>query len=1514
MRAQDLGEISWSMALLAGVMLVLSGCGGSGGGSKSPTLSGTAAVGAAIVSGTVMARCSDSSSFTEAVTTDANGRWSGTLTSGVLPCALRVSGGSPAVTLHSYASSAGTVNITPLTDLTLALATGQNPADWFNSFDGTPLDLSAATGELLDALTDAGFSVPSTGNPFATVFAANGSGWDGLLDDLQQAIEDDPALANYDALLALVKDGNLTSVPAAPVPVANMFSIAGSISGATGSVAWQTQVAGSTHHSGSNNNGAVTFTLPEKALEGSVWAVTVTAAPAGQTCSVANGSGTLNANVSNVAITCETIINIPTLYSISGVINGATGAVAWQTQVAGAAHHSGSNNNGAVTFTLPGKVPEGSAWAVTVTAAPAGQTCSVANGAGTLSANISNVAITCQNQGGGSQPTPIYDFSALNLSPSIPTNMVPTAPTQLALDPSDKIANLYAQLGAEQKTKIFSQPSNIVASTVSEIDEYSGSYAVRQTSADPLWVRAVRMSFGVDGLPDTADDYIIAYTVLPSGFQGAQYSFSHPGEDGIWFTEGDIAGPAFNNKVVYFPAGSMLEYEGASEGALLVIPCLDVGQDGIAFTADDSATGCSAGGYQIIIIDGQGNRGQVVSYNNPGPDALWFTADDKVQNYVLTTYNSTGISLGSAVYNSAGADGLWFTEDDPLLQHSLFQLDENYKPLYMATYNLPGNDYTWFTADDVVSAWSYFGYDENGNSVLVANHTNKGSDGVWFTADDHATGVISLKDDNGNVVVSASLSKMGPDGIWLTGDEQLSTYSYAEFDDNNNKIRTAEINNKGADGKWFTADDRPNGSYGYWSFEYDSQNRLLRQGYFDPSLAPTEPAFSLSHVSRYTAYKAGANVIISVNRNQNGSSFGADGLPFTADDSIGITTPDASTGTPYLAVTATGYDMIGQPGPDAIWFTADDVRVGYAVQQYEGQRKVLEQVYDSNDVMQSYLEAEHVSANPYRLNSYIKDGANFVLKGYTIIEEDINGNPIVSIFHNAAGVVTSSDYRELDADGNVVRLGYGYTSGDDGIWGTSDDFKYFYTYSFNSSGEPLNSRFDEPGDDGIWFTADDLSQISQINKLSNSINGYAQSVGSTGDLCADLSSGSGSINLLVRDQNNAPLAGVVVQLNHNGATQTTDANGESSFAGLSGKYDVHLFKDGYSWESFYCVAPGQNVTVKAKLNNRAEQAHSSKVVFNNSTSAYFTLRLLDTNGKSVAASSYNSGNGSQAGQTYNDLYFDLPAGEVVTGELWAFKTNSHGAFLDAVSLGPQSYTTIASNASPLVGDREQISINFNATAPATVDLAKTSKLRTASKSSLQVGMMLGDLYGPVLKAIDPLALAPTLLALLQPSAVVVNSETWSARYPGVYPEMGGGEYKIAINSVFQYAPIVSQQTDSSSSPTISWTPAYQVAGNTLTMNTLELTNAVGGMGWRPHWVIHTPAGAKQVALPNLPVEITEELLPETMYRMALSTRMVAGLDYHDFVGTEDVHQLDLGLTTEVIRSGANSFLAPLLLR
>ncbi|MGA9572623.1 MAG: hypothetical protein WBS20_01615, partial [Lysobacterales bacterium] len=165
------------------------------------------------------------------------------------------------------------------------------------------------------------------------------------------------------------------------------YSVGGSVSGLTGTgLALQ-------------NNGADTlavaangaFTFATELTQGSAYAVTVSTQPTGQTCTVSNGSGTIGtADVSDVAVSCVDVV-VPT-YSVGGTVSGLTGTgLALQ-------------NNGADTlavaadgaFTFATELTQGSAYAVTVSTQPTGQTCSVSNGSGTIgTADVSNVAVSC---------------------------------------------------------------------------------------------------------------------------------------------------------------------------------------------------------------------------------------------------------------------------------------------------------------------------------------------------------------------------------------------------------------------------------------------------------------------------------------------------------------------------------------------------------------------------------------------------------------------------------------------------------------------------------------------------------------------------------------------------------------------------------------------------------------------------------------------------------------------------------------------------------------------------------------------------------------------------------------------------------------------------------------------------------------------------------------------------------------------------------------------------------------
>ncbi len=134
-------------------------------------------------------------------------------------------------------------------------------------------------------------------------------------------------------------------------------------------------------------NGKFVFATPVAA--NSSYAVIVAAQPAGQTCTVSNGSGAgVVANISNVAVTCST-----NTFSISGSVNGlASGQQV--TLLDNNADPLILSANGSFSFATP--VAYNSSYAVTVGTQPDFATCSVSNGSGSgVVANVSNVAVTC---------------------------------------------------------------------------------------------------------------------------------------------------------------------------------------------------------------------------------------------------------------------------------------------------------------------------------------------------------------------------------------------------------------------------------------------------------------------------------------------------------------------------------------------------------------------------------------------------------------------------------------------------------------------------------------------------------------------------------------------------------------------------------------------------------------------------------------------------------------------------------------------------------------------------------------------------------------------------------------------------------------------------------------------------------------------------------------------------------------------------------------------------------------
>jgi len=163
------------------------------------------------------------------------------------------------------------------------------------------------------------------------------------------------------------------------------YTVGGTVSGLASGVSVVLQNSGGNNTTVSANG---SFSFSTAVTNGAAYAVTVLTQPTGQICTVSAGSGTVaGANVTGVQVACAT-----GTYSISGTVSGLnTGAQV--TVLNNTGNSTTVKANGAFSFTTP--VTYNGSYAVTVAVQPPAQLCTVTGGTGTVTANVSGVAVVC---------------------------------------------------------------------------------------------------------------------------------------------------------------------------------------------------------------------------------------------------------------------------------------------------------------------------------------------------------------------------------------------------------------------------------------------------------------------------------------------------------------------------------------------------------------------------------------------------------------------------------------------------------------------------------------------------------------------------------------------------------------------------------------------------------------------------------------------------------------------------------------------------------------------------------------------------------------------------------------------------------------------------------------------------------------------------------------------------------------------------------------------------------------
>jgi hypothetical protein len=198
--------------------------------------------------------------------------------------------------------------------------------------------------------------------------------------------------------------------------------------------------------------GATSFNFGPIITQGYGYDVTAPDQPAGQLCTVTNGSGiATTANISNVVVTCAN-----ETFNVGGTISGLTAA--------GLVLANGSDTlsvpAGASSFTMPTAVAYGSDYKVTVTTQPTGLTCDVANGTGSVGAEaVTNIAVTCTDQplSVGGSISGLGRATGLVLVNGTEKYAVPAGATSFEFDAPESSGSPYA-------VRVQSQPTGMTCS------------------------------------------------------------------------------------------------------------------------------------------------------------------------------------------------------------------------------------------------------------------------------------------------------------------------------------------------------------------------------------------------------------------------------------------------------------------------------------------------------------------------------------------------------------------------------------------------------------------------------------------------------------------------------------------------------------------------------------------------------------------------------------------------------------------------------------------------------------------------------------------------------------------------------------------------------------------------------------------------------------------------------------------------------------------------------------------
>lgn len=330
-------------------------------------------------------------------------------------------------------------------------------------------------------------------------------------------------------------------------------------------------------------------------------------------------------------------------YAIGGIVSGLSGSVVLQNN---GADNKTVTSSGAFTFSTP--VMQGKTYAVTVLTQPAGQTCTVTNGAGTVTNNVTNVNVTCVS-------------NAATLAISVSTLALSVNDTGLnpALTGNPRIFTIR-NTGSVSATNVTYSLSPALPSGTIISPASCGTMAPSSTciltitpgnipSAAPGDINPIPITLNISG--DNTNTLTPTFNILTYGsvYQGGYVYAVNDSTSNMGSISGTVV--TLTDQASRFPSGIIWGSNGAGSASA------DVSLDVIPGIDEFSTTGFSSPTYANAQTAFNINYANTSTYPFP-PSSSFLSCDGRTDGAcnsanIATLYNMyvTNYGIGSSPYN-----------------------------------------------------------------------------------------------------------------------------------------------------------------------------------------------------------------------------------------------------------------------------------------------------------------------------------------------------------------------------------------------------------------------------------------------------------------------------------------------------------------------------------------------------------------------------------------------------------------------------------------------------------------------------------------------------------------------------------------------------------------------------------------------------------------------------------------------------------------------------------------------